>query len=126
MGILLESLPKANGTWFRRAVAQTWAVVVEEFVITDASSRFLDVAAYHYLNHPDSVKEFYFVIIIDIENPPWILTRYRYTGNPYRNQFRLIGGWVPYFLPVPQQEILERNRAIVRTFGFWYIFCKDN
>jgi hypothetical protein len=77
-------------------------------VITDASSSFLDVAAYHYLNHPDSVKEFYFVLIIDIENPPWILTRYRYTGNPYRNQFILIGGWVPYFLPLAQQEILEK------------------
>ena len=90
------------------------------------TSRFLDVAAYHYLNHSDRVKEFYFVLIIDTEKPPWILTRYRYTGNPDRNQFILIGGWVPYFLRLAQQKILERNRAIVRTFGFWYIFCKDN
>jgi hypothetical protein len=38
-------------------------VEVEEFVITDASSSFLPVAAYHHLNHADSVKEFYFVLI---------------------------------------------------------------
>ena len=50
-------------------------------MIKDASSRFLDVAAYHYLNHPDSVKEFYFILIIDTEKPPWILTRYRYNQN---------------------------------------------
>jgi hypothetical protein len=43
--------------------------------------RYLDLAAYHYLNHADSVKEFYFVLIIDTEKPPWILTRYRYTHN---------------------------------------------
>jgi hypothetical protein len=29
------------------------------------------------LNQPDGVKEIYFVLIIDIEKPPWILTRYR-------------------------------------------------
>jgi hypothetical protein len=27
----------------------------------------------------------------------------------YRNQIVLIGGWVPYFLPVAQQEILEKQ-----------------
>ena len=43
------------------------------------SSSFL--GAYHYLNHPDSVKEFYFVLIIDIEKPTWVLTRYRYNQN---------------------------------------------
>jgi hypothetical protein len=43
--------------------------------------RYLDLAAYHFLNHPDSVKEFYFVLIIDTEKPPWILTRYRYNQN---------------------------------------------
>ena len=44
----------------------------------DQVIRYLDLAAYYYLNHPDSVKEFYFVLIIDTEKPPWILTRYRY------------------------------------------------
>ncbi len=44
----------------------------------DQIIRYLDLAAYHYLNHPDGVKEFYFVLIIDSEKPPWILTRYRY------------------------------------------------
>jgi len=39
------------------------------------------LASYHYLNHPDSVKEFYFVLIIDTEKPPWVLTRYRYNQN---------------------------------------------
>jgi hypothetical protein len=40
--------------------------------------RYLDLAAYHYLNHPDSVKEFYFVLTIDTEKPPWVLSRYPY------------------------------------------------
>jgi hypothetical protein len=47
----------------------------------DQIIRYLDLAAYHYLNHPDAVKEFYFVLIIDTEKPPWILTRYRYNQN---------------------------------------------
>ncbi len=47
----------------------------------DQIIRYLDLAAYHYLNHPDGVKEFYFVLIIDTEKPPWILTRYRYNYN---------------------------------------------
>jgi len=47
----------------------------------DQVTRYLDLAAYHYLNHPDSVKEFYFVLIIDTEKQPWILTRYRYNQN---------------------------------------------
>ena len=50
----------------------------------DQIIRYLDLAAYHYLNHPDSVKEFYFVLIIDTEKPPWILTRYRYNQNPIK------------------------------------------
>jgi hypothetical protein len=37
--------------------------------------RYLHLTAYQYLNHPDGVKEFYFVLIIDTEKPPWILTR---------------------------------------------------
>jgi hypothetical protein len=47
----------------------------------DQVIRYLDLAAYHYLNHPDSVKEFYFVLIIDIDKPPWVLTRYKYQRN---------------------------------------------
>ncbi len=47
----------------------------------DQIIRYLDLAAYHYLNHPGGVKEFYFVLIIDTEKPPWILTRYRYNQN---------------------------------------------
>jgi hypothetical protein len=47
----------------------------------DQIIRYLDLAAYHFLNHPDSVKEFYFVLIIDAEKPPWILNRYRYNQN---------------------------------------------
>ena len=43
----------------------------------DQVIRYLDLASYHYLNYPDRVKEFYFVLIIDTEKPPWILTRYR-------------------------------------------------
>jgi hypothetical protein len=29
------------------------------------------------LNLPDGVKEFYFILIIDIEKPLWILTQYQ-------------------------------------------------
>jgi hypothetical protein len=47
----------------------------------DQIIRYLDLAAYHFLNHPDSVKEFYFVLIIDTDKPPWVLTRYRYNQN---------------------------------------------
>jgi hypothetical protein len=47
----------------------------------DQIIRYLDLAAYHYLNHPDAVKEFYFVLIIDTEKPPWILTRYKFQHN---------------------------------------------
>jgi hypothetical protein len=32
--------------------------------------RYLDLASYYYLNHPDRVQEFYFVLIIDTEKPP--------------------------------------------------------
>jgi hypothetical protein len=39
------------------------------------------LAAYHYLNHPDGVKEFYFVLIMDTEKPPWVLSRYRYSPD---------------------------------------------
>jgi hypothetical protein len=47
----------------------------------DQIIRYLDLAAYHYLNHPDRLKEFYFVLIIDTEKPPWILTRYKSQRN---------------------------------------------
>ncbi len=47
----------------------------------DQVIRYLDLAAYHFLNHPDSVKEFSFVLIIDTDKPPWTLTRYRYHQN---------------------------------------------
>ncbi len=47
----------------------------------DQVIRYLDLAAYHFLNHPDTVKEFYFVLIMDIEKPPWVLTRYRNHQN---------------------------------------------
>jgi Holliday junction resolvase-like predicted endonuclease len=47
----------------------------------DQVIRYLDLAAYHFLNHPDSVKEFYFVLIMDTDKPPWVLTRYRYNQN---------------------------------------------
>ena len=50
----------------------------------DQVIRYLDLAAYHFLNHPDSVKEFYFVLIIDTEKPPWILTRYKSQTNLFK------------------------------------------
>ena len=47
----------------------------------DQVIRYLDLAAYHFLNHPDAVKEFYFVLIMDTEKPPWLLTRYKSQRN---------------------------------------------
>jgi Holliday junction resolvase-like predicted endonuclease len=47
----------------------------------DQVIRYLDLAAYHYLNHPDRIKEFNFVLITHTEKPPWVLTRYRYNQN---------------------------------------------
>ena len=29
--------------------------------------------------------------------------------KPYRNQIVLVGGWVPYFLPMAKQEISEKQ-----------------
>jgi hypothetical protein len=42
------------------------------------------LAAHHFLNHPDRVKEFYFVLIIETERPPWVLTRYKSQLNLHR------------------------------------------
>jgi hypothetical protein len=50
----------------------------------DQVIRYLDLAAFHFLNHPDSVKEFYFVLIMDTEKPPWILTRYKSQRNLFK------------------------------------------
>ena len=47
----------------------------------DQVIRYLDLAACHYLNHPDGLKEFYFVLVMDSETPPWVLTRYRNNQN---------------------------------------------
>jgi hypothetical protein len=47
----------------------------------DQIIRYLDLASYHFLNHQDRVKEFYFVLIIDTDNPPWVLTRYKSQRN---------------------------------------------
>ena len=47
----------------------------------DQIIRYLDLGANHYLNHPDGVQEFYFILIVDTEEPPWILSRYRLSEN---------------------------------------------
>jgi len=43
--------------------------------------RYLDLTPYHYLNHPERFKEFYFIFNIDTEKPLWVLTRYRHNQN---------------------------------------------
>jgi hypothetical protein len=47
----------------------------------DQVIRYLDLAAYHYPNHPDGVKELHFVPILDSVKLPWVLTRYWYHQN---------------------------------------------
>jgi hypothetical protein len=74
----------------------------------DQVIRYLDLAAYHFLNHPDSVKEFYFVLIVDTEKPPWILTRYRY------NQTLIKGLTNPGFFKPP----VEAGRLLSKGIGW--------
>lgn len=50
----------------------------------DQVIRYLDLAAYHYLNHPERFKEFYFIFNIDTEKPLWVLTRYRHNQNLFK------------------------------------------
>ncbi|MBM4307608.1 MAG: hypothetical protein FJ123_12845 [Deltaproteobacteria bacterium] len=71
----------------------------------DQVIRYRDLAAYHFLNHPDTVKEFYFVLIMDTEKPPWVLTRYQHDQN-------LIKGLTPPGLfrpPVATGKLLSKN-----------------
>src|SRR5512135_1784192 len=71
----------------------------------DQVIRYLDLAAYHFLNHPNAVKEFYFVLIMDTEKPPWILTRYRYNQNLIRG-FTDAGLFKP---PVDTIKVLSKG-----------------
>ncbi|MBM4334212.1 MAG: hypothetical protein FJ117_23885 [Deltaproteobacteria bacterium] len=93
----------------------------------DQVIRYLDLAAYHYLNHPDSVKEFYFVLIIDTEKPPWILTRYRYNQNliqgltkpglfkPPVDTSRLLSKGISWLSWSQLRKILEITKGQFRT-----------
>jgi len=93
----------------------------------DQVIRYLDLAAYHYLNHPDSVKEFYFVLIIDTEKPPWILTRYRYNQNlikgltspglfkPPVDTSRFLSKGIGWLTWKQFKKILEINKLQFRT-----------
>ena len=95
----------------------------------DQIIRYLDLAAYHYLNHPDSVKEFYFVLIIDTERPPWILTQYRYNQNlvkgltspglfrPPLDVSRLVSKGVGWLTWKQFRKILEIKKGQFRTYA---------
>jgi len=48
------------------------------------SNVYLDLTPYHYLNHPERFKEFYFIFNIDTEKPLWVLTRYRHNQNLFK------------------------------------------
>jgi len=47
----------------------------------DQIIRYLDLARYHFLNCSGRLNEFYFVLIIETDKEPWVLTRYRYKNN---------------------------------------------
>jgi hypothetical protein len=93
----------------------------------DQIIRYLDLAAYHHLNHPDGVKEFYFVLIIDTEKPPWILTRYRYNQNlikgltspglfkPPVDTSRLLSKGIGWLTWKQLRKILDATKAHFRT-----------
>jgi hypothetical protein len=91
----------------------------------DQIIRYLDLAAYHYLNHPDGVKEFYFVLIIDTEKPPRVLTPYWYTWKLLLViKSCLLEDGCLIFWQRPIRRFFG-NRAIVRRFSFWYILYGD-
>jgi hypothetical protein len=87
----------------------------------------LDLAGYHYLNHLDSIKEFYFVLIIDTEKPPWILTCYRYNQNlikgltnpglfkPSVDTGRLLSRGIGWLTWKEVRKILETTKETFRT-----------
>ena len=93
----------------------------------DQVIRYLDLAAYHFLNHPDRVKEFYFVLIIDTDKPPWILTRYRYNQtlikgltspglfNPPMDTARLLSKGIGWLTWKQLRKILEATKLHFRT-----------
>jgi hypothetical protein len=93
----------------------------------DQIIRYLDLVAYHYLNHLDGLKEFYFVLIIDTEKPPWVLTRYRYNQNltkeltspglfkPPVDTGRLLSKGVGWLTWSQVKKILEINKLQFRT-----------
>ena len=69
--------------------------------------RYLDLAAYHYLNPPKGVREFYFILITEADKPPWILTRYRSMSNLRK------GLTDPGLFAKTQKEVItELSRAI--------------
>jgi hypothetical protein len=47
----------------------------------DQVIRYLDLAADHHLRYPGSVKEFYFVLIMDTRQPPGLIPKYRFPQN---------------------------------------------
>jgi len=87
----------------------------------------ISFAAYHYLNHPGRVKEFYFVLIIDTEKPPWVLTRYRYNQDlikgltnpglfkPPVDTGRLLTKGIGWLTWKQLRKILETTRRHFRT-----------
>jgi hypothetical protein len=93
----------------------------------DQIIRYLDLAAYHFLNHPDAVKEFYFILIMDTEKPPWILTRYRCNQNlikglthpglfePSVDTGRLLSKGIGWLTWTQLRKILEITRDQFRT-----------
>jgi hypothetical protein len=70
----------------KSSLRKAFEEIQHEFAIRDDMAvrptiRYLDLVAYHYFNHPDGLKEFHFVLIIDTDKPPWILTRYKSQRN---------------------------------------------
>ena len=93
----------------------------------DQVIRYLDLAAYHYLNHSDRIKELYFVLITHTEKPPRVLTRYRYTPNlingltgpglfkPPVNIGRLLSSGIGWLSWRQLRKILEITKEQFRT-----------
>lgn len=95
----------------------------------DQVIRYLDLAAYHYLNSPTGDgEEFYFILITDLDEVPWILTRYRssrsilrgltdlgFFGSNKNEIGKLLSNSVGWLSWGRLREILNANREKFKT-----------
>jgi len=90
-------------------------------------NRNLGLTAYHDPNHPDSVKEFYSLLVPKTEKLPWTMTRYRYNQDfvrgltspslfrPLVNPGKLLSRGIDWLTWKQLRKILEITKGHFRT-----------